>query len=572
MERLPGRLAGVAMSDAAIETRLRGISLSPGVALGRACLYSQALACPDSPNFHSETDRLQATLAWMVERKATLAQEADSRLGAPAGEIFQVHRMILVDGTLRDRLFKAIEIHGLTAEGAIEREFNYYQRQLLQADSPYLQERAADITDIQRGLLERLAQVAPALSCKDMAGCALGECRLGNRHIVIAAELTPELTLEVDRHTMGFLVDKGAATSHAAILARGLGLPVVGGISQLCSHIPRDAQILIDADSGEVVVNPSEETLSGYQGTIQASSTTIPVADPIAALQVMANVDRPAAVREALLAKADGIGLSRTEIELLAKGRLLTEAEQTARLQEMIEAMTDKPVYVRLIDLGSDKGAQWLRLPEEPNPALGCRGARLLLARPELLREQARALARCSVQRPIHVVYPMVSGPEQFRRLRASFEDAVADISCGTLFHGPMLEVPAACLQVDELLEEADFGCIGTNDLAQYLTACDRTDASVPEAELLENPALWKLIEHMVRAAEQAGKPLSICGELAGNPNYTRRIIDAGIKAVSTNPRRIAPVRLAARHGAKPSRRGRPASSARPGPAGRTWV
>ncbi len=536
-----------------MEIRLRGISLSPGVALGQACLYSQALACPDNLKFHSETDRLKATLAWMVERKAALAQEAEARLGGPAGEIFHAHRMILVDGALRGRLLRAVENDGLTAEGAIEREFNYYQRQLIEADAPYLRERAADIADIQRDLLERLGRVAPALNCNDMAGCAVGECRLGNRHIVLAAELTPELTLEVDRHTMGFLVERGAATSHAAILARGLGLPVVGGISHLRSRIPPDAQILIDADGGDVIVNPAEQTLARYQGTIQASATTISVAEPLAVLQVMANVDRPAAVREALLAKADGIGLSRTEIELLVRGRPLTEAEQTVRLQEMLEAMTDKPVYVRLMDLGSDKGADWLRLPEEPNPALGCRGARLLLARPELMREQARALARCSVHHPIHVVYPMVCGPEQFRRLRTLFQDAIVDMECGTLFHGPMLEVPAACLLAMDLLEVADFGCIGTNDLAQYLLACDRTDGSVSEAELLENPALWKLIDHMVRAAERAGKPLSICGELAGNPNYTRRIIDVGIRAVSTTPRRIAPVRLAARHGADPN-------------------
>jgi len=177
----------------------------------------------------------------------------------------------------------------------------------------------------------------------------------------------------------------------------------------------------------------------------------------------------------------------------------------------------------------------------------------LLLAHPELLREQARALATCSLHRPIHVVYPMIVDPEQFRRLRTLFEAAVADMSRGALFHGPMFEVPAACLQAEELLADADFGCIGTNDLAQYLLACDRTDASVQEQGLLESPALWRLIEHMARTAEGTGKPLSICGELAGNPQYTRRIIDAGIKAVSTSPRRIAPVREAARHGAGPA-------------------
>ncbi len=534
------------MHNGATETRLRGIPLCPGVAAGRVCLYVHSLPCADRLTDQSQAQRLQAAIEWLDGRKAVLAREAEARLGALAAEIFQAHRMILADEALLDRLFGSIHSEGLTAEAAVEREFEDCRRQLLEADTPYLRERAADITEIQRGILDRLGESSPVLACRDTAGCALGTCPLGNRHIVVAPELTPDLTLEVDRHTVGFLVERGAATSHAAILARGLGLPAVSTSCQLSRWISRDAYLLVDADHGEVVVNPTEETLGRYRDVIQTSSMPLPVAEPVPALRVMANVDRPAAVREALIARADGIGLSRTEMELLARGRPLTETELVARFQEMLAAMPGKPVYVRLTDLGSDKGARWLGLPRESNPALGCRGARLLLTRPELLRDQARALAQCSVQRPIHVVYPMVSGPGQFRSLRKLFQDTVQDMPCGKLFHGPMLEVPAACLQVEELLEDADFGCIGSNDLAQYLLACDRTDHSIPEETLVDNPALWKLIGHMVRAAEQSGKPLSICGELAGNPNYTRRIMDVGIKAVSTNPRRIAAVRQAA--------------------------
>ncbi len=484
----------------------------------------------------------------MIQRLDVLVGDAEVQLGSGEADIFRVHRMILEDGTFQERLFEAIEGRGLSAEDAVQSQLDLYQKELLAADSEYLRQRVADFTEIQQGLLDRLRRAKPSLCCREMAHCNMGQCRLGNDHILVANELVPSLVIDMDCHTVGFLVEKGGPTAHAAILARALQLPAVSGIENLPAAIPLESEILINGDTGEVILNPSEQTLARHRRALAHSRChTLQIHGPISELTVMANIECAAGVRDALAARAEGIGLYRTEIEALAEGRLLSEAEQAARYSEVVRAMGEKPVYIRLLDLGADKAAAWLGMPQEDNPALGCRGARLLLARPEILWNQARALARASVQGPIHVVYPMIIDADQFRRVRALFEAAVADLNPSNLRHGVMFEVPSACLQARQILQEADFGCIGTNDLIQYLFATDRSNEGIACDARPDHPVLWFLIEEITRAARETGKPMSICGECAGNPALIQKILEAGLTIVSTSTRQIARLRRAAR-------------------------
>jgi phosphoenolpyruvate-protein kinase (PTS system EI component) len=269
--------------------------------------------------------------------------------------------------------------------------------------------------------------------------------------------------------------------------------------------------------------------------------------DPVPGLRVMANIERSAGVHEALAARAEGIGLYRTEMEVLADGRLAGETEQFARYREVVRTIASRPVCIRLLDFGADKSAACLHLPREEAGAAGLRGARLLLAHPELLRDQARALARASRHGPIHVLYPMIVDLDQFLALRALFDSFVADLRPPALLHGVLFEVPSACLQARQLLHAADFGCIGTNDLVQYLFAGDRGCGAITGNPSLEEASvLWRVIEDLSSAGREAGKPLAVCGELAGNPGFTSRILQAGITTVSTSPPCIAGVRLAA--------------------------
>ena len=533
-----------------IETRLKGKPLSPGVGRGISCFVSEFVAVPPSvfpvENVENEILRLRQALEWLVELMTALASEAESQLGSELAGVFRAHRMILEDPVVGQQLFDAIRIERQRAETAVQVQMESYRRQLEVLDSEYLKERASDIAEIEQELLHRLGAQAPGLCCKYVACCQIGECQHGSDHILVAPELTPELALEASRHTKGFLVESAERTSHAVILARALNLPVVSGLEHLFDIVPIDADILVDGTGGDVFLNPSEETLRRYRAQADSNTQTHPGVHPVPDFMVMASIMNSAGARDALVAKAEGIGLYRTEVEILAEGRLFTEMEELARYTQVLEAMARRPVYVRLLDLGGDKAARWLELPREGNPALGCRGARLLLSRPELFRAQARALTQAAQHRPIHVIYPMIVDIEQFRRLRGVFDEAATGLDPGYLHHGIMFEVPSACLQAEQLFEEADFGCIGTNDLVQYLFAIDRTATAIDDDELFSKSALWRLIEEVVKAAQATRKPLSVCGELASIPRFVSRLIDAGVNIVSVNPRQINAVRQAA--------------------------
>jgi phosphotransferase system enzyme I (PtsI) len=529
------------------EVRLQGVPLCPGVAFGIACFYVQEAPLDEETHRSTpflEKHRLEECLLWMTRRIESLAVDADIKVGSQGREIFQVYRMLLQDVTLREQLFAAIE-GGKTACEAIRSHFETYKAQLQATDFEYLRQRCDDLDEIQHCMLNRLRKRALSLLCKyqtyQEAGCDPRQCKY--QHILVAKELTSCMAVEMSSYTAGFLVQRGGRNSHAAILVSAMQLPVVGGIQP--ATIPLDAKILVNGDSGEVVLNPAPETLARHRESITSGhgSRRMITLSPVAGLKVLANIEKASGAQEALAAKAEGIGMYRTEMEALSKGRLLGELEQEACYREVLTVMAGKPVYIRLLDLGADKTPDWLQMPKESNPTLGCRGARLLLARPELLWDQARALARVSRHRQVGVVYPMIVDLDQFRRLRALFEAAVADLRpLPNLLHGVLFEVPSACLQARQLLAEADFGCIGTNDLIQYLFAADRTNESACDTPP-DHPTLWHVIEDLAAAARAVNKPISICGELAGNPAVTRRILKAGIRTVSTRPQRIAAVR-----------------------------
>jgi phosphotransferase system enzyme I (PtsI) len=532
------------------ERRLKGIPLAPGIALGRACFYTRQHNAADSGSYFSaghEIQRLHHSLRWLARQRSVLARKAEAQLDSQHAEIFDAHRLMLVDESFQLQLAEVIKENGYTAEQAVIAGLDSYKEQFALADSDYLRQRAADISEIQDALLGYLGQVDVCRRCRDASNCSSGKCKLGNDHILVGDEIPASLPIETDQHTIGFILEKGGPNSHAVILARALRCPVIGNIQNLSATIPVDAQILVDGDHGEVILNPSAETLAHYQVTSMGRRHCVEASAPVPGLKVMANIGQSGDTGDALAAGAEGVGLYRTEMEMLVAGRLLSEMEQTTRYSEVLKTMSGRPVCIRLLDLGNDKTAQWLEATPQNKVSAGQRGARLLLARPELLRAQARALARASVHGTIHVLYPMISNVEQFVDLRALFEQAVADLQPSGLQHGVLFEVPAACLAARQLLQVADFGCIGTNDLIQYLFAADRCDSGSTDHSCFESGAvLWELIRELSLTAAQVGKPMAICGELAGNPALTERIMQCGITAISTSPSRIAKVRRAA--------------------------
>jgi len=525
------------------EQRFTGLAISPGLAVAPICLFRQSRhnVLPSyevhGKGIDREKTRLQKAREIVVERLEGLRSTVTDRIGAAEAEIFVAQKMMLTDPVLGEQLDSAIS-DGCNAERAVTQTLDDYEAQLAQLDDEYIRERASDLGELKRRMLDVLCDTKPSFQC-----AADANCRRGKDRIVITEELTPSVTLELETdRLLGFVTERGGMTSHAAILARALGIPAVSGIENIQNLVSCGSEVLLDGNTGEVILRPGAETKARAAGRT-ATEAAVPVVGPVESLKVLANISTSGEARQAAEMQAEGIGLYRTEFEFFAAGRTLDEDEQYRIYRAAVAAMDGRDVYFRMLDIGADKPLDALDLPREDNPSLGCRGSRLLLRRPELMRPQARALARVSQGAAVDVMYPMVTGLAQFRMLRGAFEEMTADIDKGLLRHGVMFEVPSACMEAEALLREADFGSIGSNDLIQYFFAVDRNNGHVAGDYSPDHEVFWRLLENLAEAARRTGKPLSLCGELAADERYTEKLMSSGIRTVSVSVRRIPHVR-----------------------------
>lgn len=535
-------------SRPATEIRLKGLALSRGRTVARVCMFREQRhgKLPQyrvsGSDLKRELGRAEQALAAAAERIETIRGQVEKKIGKAEAEIFAAHGIIAREEKLLTDISSLIMKQGFNAEMAVAQVLNQYETRLAASGNEYLRERSRDIVEVKRRILDVLAGTSPSLECEREE-----HCQRGRHRIVIAEELTPSLTVDLDtQHLMGFVTEHGGINSHAAILARALGIPAVSGIKDIRNLVRCGTELLVDGDSGEVIIWPSEKTLITFHATHKEKIRLPAVVDPVAELEVLANIGTVSELPQVLAMKAEGIGLYRTEMELIAAGRILEEDELAGHYSTIVRAMEGRKVIIRLFDIGSDKPLPAMEIPKEDNPALGRRGARFLLARPDLLRIQARALARASLLGPVHVMYPMITGLDQFLELKDLFMKAIADLPSGEIVHGIMLEVPSACFQASEILAQADFASIGTNDLTQYFFAVDRNNELVASDFNSDQPVFWDLLKSLVAAARRRGKHLSLCGELAGDPKNVARLIAIGVKSVSVSPRAISTVRQTA--------------------------
>ncbi len=529
------------------ETHFVGLPISTGTAVTTVCLFSERrhrnlpLFKVSGEGVEHEKARLRHAVTAASDNMDVLIEEVGRRVGSAGSQIFRAQRTILNDAILLQLTTQDIETLHLTAEAAVTRTLDMYEARMLEVDNEYIRERASDIGEVRQRLLDVLGDMNPTLECAEES-----HCHQGRNRIVVAEELTPSLTVELDTtHVMGFVTQRGGPTSHAAILARALGIPAVSGIPHIRSALSCGTELYLNGDTGEVIVWPDDATLHRIRETQTIVVRTPKAVDPVPELTVMANISRSDDAAAAVSMKAEGVGLYRTEFEFLFAGRMLDEQEQFERYASVLRTMDGRPVRFRLLDIGGDKNAPFFDLPKEDNPYLGFRGSRLLLARTDLLRTQVRALARASEQGPVDIMYPMVVDLEQFLQLKQFILEAIEDVPRGEIRHGVMFEVPSACLEARELLGEADFGCIGTNDLIQYFFAVDRNNDLVAYDYTPDKPVFWSLLRHLADAAIATGRSLSVCGEAAGNPAFLLKLLEIGINHVSVSPRFIPDVRSA---------------------------
>jgi phosphotransferase system enzyme I (PtsI) len=521
---------------------LSGIAASPGVAVGKVCLFVRGhLYVPRKYIARDQIDNEEQRLRDAIEASRDELELIRQRIG-PATE----HRLLLDAQLLmhRDELLinGAIELlreRSINAEWALAQITARIAERMRGASEAYFRERAVDVENVGERILHQL--IGGAFEMPQMAEAS----------VIVADDLGPaDAALLLRSTARGIAIDLGSASSHTAILARALEIPAVVGVRQLSRLVADDDVIIVDAFRGEIILWPSEEEqeLARARGDRYRAFTrslrervarTLTTADGTP-VRLCANVELPAEAAVALQEGATGIGLYRTEFLYLDRPAPPTEEEQSKIYRDVAQVLSPRPVVFRTFDIGGDKLHGCHPSSDLMNPALGLRALRLGLATPALLMTQLRAMLRATDAGDVRIMFPLVSGVEELREARKLVDAAKAElssegVSLGRVLVGCMIEVPSAVLMADTLAKECDFFSVGTNDLVQYALAVDRTNPNVAHLASPLHPAVLRLLEMTASAAKRAGIELSICGGMAADPLAVPVLLGLGYEQLSVD-------------------------------------
>jgi phosphotransferase system enzyme I (PtsI) len=492
------------------------------------------------------------------EIESTAAQVAE-RLGPEYAAIFHAHAMFLKDRAFVGPVEKRIMQEAVNAEWAVAATAKSLVGRFRDLPDENLALRGTDLDDVARIVRRHLGDESNLhLRVEDLAGEAI---------ILIADELTPSDAVRIPRdRVIGFATERGGATSHAAILARSFGLPAVVGVANLLESIGENDRVVVDGRDGVVWREPAEEILGLFRdrradearrekSLKERSVGGVAVTADGVELLVRANIELASEVGDVLEYGADGVGLFRSEFLYLAAGDFhVPDAESQAAIYgDVLRRLAPRPVVIRTYDLGGKKGARQVVGADELSPVLGLRGVRLSLARPEMFRTQLTALLTAAPEGDLRILVPMVSGVEEVRRVRAMLNEVRADLSergipvPESVPLGAMIEVPSAAITADLIAPEVDFLALGTNDLTQYTLAVDRANETVSDLFRPDHPAILRLIARVVDAARAARKPVSVCGEMAADPQLFLLLVGLGIREFSMGPRTVPLIKAIAR-------------------------
>jgi phosphotransferase system enzyme I (PtsP) len=537
--------------------RLAGLKLVVGMARGAAVFHEPRVHIEHTVADDTEAERARVYSAFrrMREQIDAMTKEAEFGTAGEHQEILETYKMFAYDEGWSRRINEAID-SGLTAEAAIERVQQRTRARMQEIDDPLLQERMHDLEDLSNRLLRIVS---------GRMGTA-AQTGLTRDSILIARNLGPAELLEYDRRRLkGVVLEEGSLTAHMTIVARAMGVPVVGRIGDIRHVASEGDAILVDGDNGTVVVRPTRALTNAFETRMALSQKrraeyaslkglpAVTTDGETVTLMVNAGLAEDAAALD--LAGADGIGLFRTEFQFLIAAQLPGRESQLRLYKQVLDAAGDKPVIFRTVDIGGDKALPYLtdEKDEAENPAMGWRALRLSLERTTLMKAQARALIEASKGKVLRVMFPMVSEPWEYEEARALFEEQLAWAKRArrpvprSIEFGAMLEVPSLAEVLDELLPRVDFLSIGTNDLTQFLFAADRADPRLAERYDWLSPAILRFLRRVVREADAAGVPVRVCGEMGGRPLEAMALIGIGINNFSITPAAIGPVKAMVR-------------------------
>jgi phosphotransferase system enzyme I (PtsP) len=536
---------------AVVATRIDGTMLAPGLAKGVAVLHQPDVVVSQlvAEDPLKEIDRLDEAMGAMKLALDEMLATSDVAAGGEHREVLETYRMFAEDRGWANRIVEAIET-GLTAEAAVQKVQNDTRARMREITDPYLRERLADLDDLANRLQRHLLGQTEQPQTRE----------LPDEAILVARNMGPAELLDYDRKKLrGVVLEEGTATAHVSIVARALDIPVLGRCNELMSKVLPGDPLIIDGDNGQLFVRPSEDIQATFAESMRQRSERQQAFAAIRDLpavtldgtevSLLINAGLLIDVPQIETVGAAGIGLYRTEITFMMAQSFPDVARQRETYERAMDGANGKPVTFRTLDIGSDKVlSYWQRDPEE-NPAMGWRAIRISLDRPALLRQQLRALILAANGRPLSVMFPMVAEAWEFDEARSLLKLELdragqsGQVVPRQLKVGAMIEVPSLYFQLDGLLDRLDFISVGSNDLKQFLFAADRGNPRLADRYDTLAPAMIKLLGSIADLANGKGKPLSLCGEMAGDPIAVMALLCLGFRTLSMAPPAVGPVR-----------------------------
>ena len=520
----------------------KGIAASKGYAIGKVFVQEhEEIVITDAKvdDIAKEQESLKVALDSSREQLEKIKAKAAVEMGEEKAAVFEAHITLLDDPEFTGAMNLEIENNSVNAMKAVENVTNTFVMIFESMEDAYMREIAADIKDVSKRIISNLAG-------KGGDAFAITEANT----IVVAHDLTPSDTAQLDRtKVIGFMTNIGGRTSHAAIMARTLEIPAVLGLGDITTSVKNGDIVILDGITGDVIINPSQDVIAEYEAKkekfvkeqeelkklIDVKTTT----KSGKRVEVCGNIGKPEDVLGVIANGGDGVGLFRTEFLYMDRDNAPTEEEQYESYKFVLEKMEGKQVVIRTLDIGGDKTLPYLPLPEEMNPFLGYRAIRLCLDRKELFKVQLRALLRASVYGKLCVMFPMISGIQEFMQAKEIVEECKAELKAegkeysDTIQWGIMVEIPAAAVMADELAKHVDFFSIGTNDLIQYTLAADRMSEKVSYLYNPMHPAVLRLIKMTIDGAHKHGKWVGMCGEMAGDEAAIPTLVEYGLDEFS---------------------------------------
>ncbi len=531
-----------------------GKPISPGYAQGRAVILAAVRPEIAKTQIHpdridTELARFHAALEDSFRELVQLQARVQSELGTASSEIFSAHLLFLKDQQFIDRVEACISNDRLSLESAIQVTVDELARLLNAADNAYLRERAADIRDLQRRLLRQIAQS----SSEPLV-------QLAPQSILVTRELLPSDLLEFDRkHLAGIITESGGEMGHAAIVARALGVPAVTGITDATQFIKPDMLILIDGQTGEVVLEPVPQRLQASiaskqrydrvtQNAVDAEECECKTREGVK-VHLYANIGRALEARQVAGHHLEGVGLFRTEYLFLDEPVAPSFERQHETYRQIAASLDGLPLVIRTLDLGGDKWPAFLKPKFEANPNLGVRGLRFsLLAAEDLFRTQICAVLHAATEHEVRIMLPMVLGRADLQQAISIIQNVAQKEGIANLPPiGTLIETPAAVFAIDEIMASSDFVSIGTNDLTQFILAADRNALAMIDDYTVLHPSVLRAVHRVIEAANAAGKPAAVCGESAADPGVACLLVGLGARRLSMSPVSAALVRYALR-------------------------